>query len=999
MDPVSILVEVIKTASTAMGQNLASETIRDLYRQLKEKLRGTSVDEAVDQLEKTPDSLGRQMVLQEELEKTGQAESAALKETADLLNKALQDQGLAAGQTIQASLKGGGAIAQRDSVAAGKGGIAVKLDLHLDGSRKDWEKAFGDYLDGVVRETQHLRLPGLDLNPLDQGQPVTELSRVYVDLDTTSHLPTESEGRPSPEKERLSALKACIDHPRLVLLGDPGSGKSTFVNHLAHGLARFMLEGAQGAHPYLPGWPEQESALLPLIVVLRDFAAELPEKVAQKARARQLLDFVKLQLGQDDRSEAFEPLRQAIQDGKALLLLDGIDEVPSQQRALVRDIIQSFQERHSRCRILATCRILAYQEPAEEGEEDLRLPASVFPSFELAPFDGEKIRRFIQGWHAERVRSGAVSSRDAGKLAEQLQQAVHRRDLRHLASNPLLLTVMAIVHAHLGKLPEARAKLYEETVEILLWRWERHKATGQEPRMSLLLEEAGCASMDLLRTLWEVAFEAHSQPSSPRSEGKEERGSDIGELQLEKALASLAGGSHDWAQKVIELIRLRSGLLLEREPEVFSFPHRTFQEFLAGAHLALHRDFDKEATRLAAEGAQWREVILLAAGKLAHCDGNLAIPLNLVSELCPVRQRDDAESWEKAWLAGDVLLEVGTSRVQGRDLGCQLVQRVPARLGEVVDRGRLTPAQRAAAGVTLARLGDPRPEVMLLEEMEFCLVPAGPFWMGSTHGQDDQKPLHRLKLNHNFWISRFPVTVAQYAPFVEAGGYGQERFWPEAQAESRWQEGQLRDYLGERERPWGWEQTPSNQPVTGVTWYEALAFCRWLSEQFQESGRLQADWKIRLPSEAEWEKAARGGLEIPARPVVGKSFLKQPVKLKKNPATQRRFPWGSQADSNHANSEEAGIRSPSAVGAFPKGESPYGCLEMSGNVWEWTSSRYKKYRYNAQDGREDLEGGGSRVLRGGSYWNDQSGLGCSSRGGDGPGGGDVDIGFRLALSP
>src|SRR5690606_22571187 len=144
-------------------------------------------------------------------------------------------------------------------------------------------------------------------------------------------------------------------------------------------------------------------------------------------------------------------------------------------------------------------------------------------------------------------------------------------------------------------------------------------------------------------------------------------------------------------------------------PGVFTFPHRTFQEYLAGAHLSTQSDCASQAAELGAEGALWREAILLAAGRLVHVSGDVDRALALVNRLCPERPRDDEAGWRNAWLAGDALREIGLQRArEDEDSGWPLLERTRHRLADLVSQGQLTPRERAAAGDTLAELGDPR---------------------------------------------------------------------------------------------------------------------------------------------------------------------------------------------------------------------------------------------------------------------------------------------------
>jgi formylglycine-generating enzyme required for sulfatase activity len=252
---------------------------------------------------------------------------------------------------------------------------------------------------------------------------------------------------------------------------------------------------------------------------------------------------------------------------------------------------------------------------------------------------------------------------------------------------------------------------------------------------------------------------------------------------------------------------------------------------------------------------------------------------------------------------------------------------------------------RVQAGDALARLGDPRPGVGVhpatgLPEIVWCKVPAGPFLMGSANDDEmalgSEKPQHRNDLiTKGFLISRYPITNAQFAAFAGAGGYRERRYWTEAGW--RWKEGE--GWTGPYD--YGEPFSLPNHPVVGVSWYEAVAFCHWLTEQLRQSRRLSAREQITLPTESQWEKAARG-------------------------TDGRIYPWGSEADPNRANYRETGIGTTSAVGCFPGGASPYGVEDLSGNVWEWSRTKwegnYKDYRDD-----NDLRGDATRMLRGGSW--------------------------------
>jgi formylglycine-generating enzyme required for sulfatase activity len=198
-------------------------------------------------------------------------------------------------------------------------------------------------------------------------------------------------------------------------------------------------------------------------------------------------------------------------------------------------------------------------------------------------------------------------------------------------------------------------------------------------------------------------------------------------------------------------------------------------------------------------------------------------------------------------------------------------------------------------------------------------IPAGPFQMGSEKQKDSQAnanemPLHEV-VTGNYQIGRYPVTVAEYACFIRATGHRE----PSESGGITW-----RKQLGRLDHP-----------IVCVSWKDVIAYVAWLKEITGE------DW--RLPTEAEWEKAARG-------------------------TDSRIYPWGDTWDKTKTNTSDGGPGRTTTVGSYPEGKSPYGCLDMAGNVWEWTSTLYRNYPYIYTDGREEINSTNNRVLRGGSWY-------------------------------
>jgi formylglycine-generating enzyme required for sulfatase activity len=218
---------------------------------------------------------------------------------------------------------------------------------------------------------------------------------------------------------------------------------------------------------------------------------------------------------------------------------------------------------------------------------------------------------------------------------------------------------------------------------------------------------------------------------------------------------------------------------------------------------------------------------------------------------------------------------------------------------------------------------------------ELVEVPAGSFLMGSTDADPmadmNEKPQHSVELE-TYWIGKTEVTNAQFRPFVEGDGYTNRDYWTEAGWAWR-EENNITEPEFWNDPTW----SGADQPVVGISWFEAIAYCRWLS--------ARTGIEFYLPSEAEWEKAARGTEGLI-------------------------WPWGNTWEAGRTNSKETGLNQTTPVGQFPSGASPYGALDMAGNVGEWCATQWEKeYPYQPENEwlRAYLDEDASRVLRGGSW--------------------------------
>jgi formylglycine-generating enzyme required for sulfatase activity len=768
--------------------------------------------------------------------------------------------------------------------------------------------------------------------------------------------------------EPTPVLDLLLQNDGLVILGDPGAGKTTFLKYLALRLA--MGEG-QGVGV---------GARLPVLLPLSAYANALATRDVPLDRF----------IGEYYRNRGVDlpvgpMLEEALAQGGALLLLDGLDEVKSlaQRHLVVRRVVDFYAfHRRQGNKFILTSRVVGYREvrPTAEGLAECT----------LVDFEDEDIALFVEQWTGalERAARGdtPVAAWEAERERQELLEAVGRNPgVRRLAANPLLLTILALMKRQGVTLPERRVELYQKYVETLLKHWNLARGLDRPPSRDLDVVET-------VRVLAPLALWMHETSPGVGLVKREALRRKLVEIYARREMPEPERA----AGQLLDDVREYAGLLLERGPGEYGFIHLTFQEYLAAVAVALRgqRGIEPVVETLAEHVGDdnWREVALLTVGYLGIVQQRDEAAGMVLHGLI---QAEPGEPGQAAVLAGEAVADAWPGGVTP---ACKaaVVQVLQATMA---DDARVKAPLRAVAGGALARLGDPRPEVTKPEGMQFCYVAPGPFWMGE--GPDEH--LSEV-LDYGYWMARYPVTVAQFEAFVEAGGYREPRYWPEAQAAEVWQSGKVKGRWDSepRDKPYDFGEPFSlpNHPAVGVTWYEAVAFCRWLTETWQAEERIDPGLAVCLPSEAEWEKAARGGTEVPASPVVVHAGAVPAPYSRANPDPRRRYPWGDEADPNRANYGDTGIGTTSAVGCSPGGASPYRIEDLSGNVWEWCHSLYKPYPYRSDDGREDPQAGGRRVLRGGAFLNFVRLVRCAYRNYSlDPLYRGRDFGFRVVVAP
>lgn len=725
---------------------------------------------------------------------------------------------------------------------------------------------------------------------------------------------------------RELAARAVWQHQQLILLAEPGGGKSTFLRYLGWSLA------AQSAGQGVAGELGPPQELLPIILPLRRLSHQLaahpdPVQAVFMALAAVLAD--------EGVSRAEHLLQEALYRKTILLLFDGLDEVPVESihgagRLATLQAIRDFVHLYNGVRCVVTCRTRAFNQTLREVTRWTRA--------EIARFSLGQIRAFVHAWYQELVLARQIEGRPADQLARTLIDAIlSSKKLLAMARNPLLLTMMALIMYHDGSLPRDRPLLYERVLELLLGRWDKVKE-GQSLAEAVGQIEWG--SERLRPLIDQLSYQAHATASSEDGRGRIDR------RVLRDGLIGFfetARLPEPWgaARRCLDYFEQRSGLIVPDGPESYVFAHLTLQEHCAGRHMLL--DLDAAALVMShRQDDRWREPILLGIGVIQKT--NPALVDRILSDLIDPFQGPEVKPrarWQRDLI---MAAEIGADRdwnyLRTQRVNVDRLQRqIQAGLTELLaDATQPLPVgERVRAAYLLGTLGDARYPTTLEEwraELDraragdatgyFCRVGAGAYTVGTNHARAPhaQRPAHRVIFDAPYWIGRFPITNAQWQEYRRAAG-------TEALPRMGWR-----------------EFNQPNQPAIAMTHEAAAHFCRWLSRHLGVT--------VRLPSEEEWEAAARGP----------RGYI---------------YPWGDQwLDDRAATQGDLEQRAPlstAPVGCYPAGAAPCGAADLLGNIWEWTQSVWRSY----PGSRAPFEERGEHVIRGGGFNSRRQRISCLAR--------------------
>lgn len=755
-------------------------------------------------------------------------------------------------------------------------------------------------------EYLHKECGWIDVRGLIVGSgkaPRLPIGDVYIPLRAAGGGVREKKGALAGQDGlRSVSLDEMLKHRKLVVVGDPGGGKSTYLKKLA------FDQSGSGATQF---------PVLIRIFVLEEFIHKRVHGGLPDTPDADSADWIPRFL--EDRSREFQWgldadfFRRKLRERSTLILLDGLDEVPNAAR---REAIARLFERATKAyrdaRFVVTTRPASY-----EGKSTL----DEFETVRIGELERDAVEGFLDRW--ARFLFTEDQERARRHKTDLIGALAARPDIRRMARNPLMLTALAVIQWNERQLPEQRADLYES---ILKWLSEaqdyKDRPQGQK-----------CLSIFGSLALAMQCYKDGRVKQIEKSEAARLIADEFREVPEERR--------HAAALEFLEHEFVDSGIVSSRGDSL-EFWHLTFQEYLAARACA---DFADPAKILLDDDRwlkqEWREVVLLLPGVLIRngmkrVDAIFDAILNQTEkDLCPLTVRARALG-----LIGSAMrdLRAWNYRLPNDARYATLLYHTRS-IFNVVGTRFVDLRVRVEAAEALGQAGDPR-----LREENWVTIPAGTFLMGAQKtrkgksGYDEEaesiEPLHEVSVGQ-FQMGRYPVTVQEFKSFVddEESGYGVETHWPRG------------SFQGDRApRDWDEQLLHLNRPVVYVSWFAATAYCSWAG--------------LRLPTDAEWEYAARG-------------------------SEGWKYPWGNEPpDPNRANYDESGVGAATPVGLFPNGATPEGLDDMAGNVWEWTNDWYdKEKRY--------------RVVRGGS-WDGGSGfLRAAVRLGNVPGDSDFSLGLRV----
>ncbi len=663
-----------------------------------------------------------------------------------------------------------------------------------------------DYLRSVSAENSRIDIKGIFSRSGSGRQAINfPIEEIYTPLKT-SHSRQEDAGcldmdmEKARAGERVPLTDLLSTNRRLLIVGDPGGGKTTFMKLIAGVLAKDALGREKPGRQNHLGLPLDKPAPVPVFIRLASFADILKEKTAVVSCGESWRKLIQVMENIYGKTKA-SLLKEQMDSGGCALLLDGLDEVAEEYvRSKIVDVVNSILSHWGDNLIVISSRPFGYHDIAD---------IETITTAHIDAFGKKEIIEFLDRWCRALFQAGDGTS--LSEYLPALQEAiVDSAPIRKLARNPVMLTCLCVVHWNERKLPHGKADLLAAVLRWLLnAREENRKKRGYtnnfaEECFKVLAMAMTCAKKGK-QVIVDLSWAAE-QLSIPFSDIK---GIDDNDRVRREGM------------RFLEEEMLASGIIEKYGSGQLRFWHLNFQEHFTAR--ALVDRSDEEWWNLVVQqlfNPQWTEVLDHLAGCLAWT-GVFRLHM-LVEKVLSTGDPDDLASLARSvGVLGRLLriLDVYDYKPPSR-LGWERAQDKVMGIFTIDGSGKVPVVQRIAAAEALGQAGDHR-----FNQLEPLMLP-----ISGIEG---------------VLLGKYPVTVAEYRRFVDNDGYNEDRFW-----EDGWGIKQKEGW----ERPDNWDEQLEypNRPVIYVSWYEVRAYCAWLSEQTGE--------EYRLPSEREWYAAAHNSI-------------------------------------------------------------------------------------------------------------------------------------------
>jgi len=551
---------------------------------------------------------------------------------------------------------------QAGSISAGGHVIFAGQDVNIVAEQYQGSKAaLKSYLAAVRTEWN---IPTTTIHPASQHHTPAMLHQLYTPVDIwTDQRQFHSVGIEELNARRYQAIEkdmgyvresvfeVVASHPRIVITGAAGTGKSSLCRFIVTALAYACdpraekQDGVKGLEMLGPSWIH--GPILPIYVSLRDFAnsPDLFPRALQEASAEQLLNYIMRATGNLAKHLEGYLTQTDVAAHGSLLALDGLDEVyAAKDRIILQRIIENWADRFPTCRIIVTSRTYAYRQDSR-----WRLSGR-FASAELAPFSWKQVKTYIERWYDNVAESRpsvlggrAVAQKQSALMAKDLYKTIRETGaLIPLARQPLMLALLTLIHEDYKQLPDKRAELYEHTVELL----DRWNIPSPDDKLH---EKLANINLDRMRAALKlIAFELHSeQQSYQRYPTIIERARLLDKL-IEQQ--SQGGGLGAGIEDVLEYLATRNGILVADAPNLYRFPHLTIQEYLAACALL-----------------EFYDECRMPAGLAPHSMDGWTFPENVVALL-----QHDYARWRNVTLFAGAIIAAG----KWQDMRWQLIDEL-----------------------------------------------------------------------------------------------------------------------------------------------------------------------------------------------------------------------------------------------------------------------------------------------------------------------------------